>query len=58
MLLNWLPSLLLEQGFTKPQAGMVQMLFNIGGAISSLLGGVLLSTVSGMKMPGNLPGIF
>ncbi len=42
MLLNWLPSLLLEQGFSKPQAGMVQMLFNIGGALGSLLGGVLL----------------
>src|SRR5450830_679683 len=25
MLLNWLPSLLLEQGFSKPQAGMVPM---------------------------------
>lgn len=42
MLLNWLPSLLLEQGFSKPQAGTIQMLFNIGGAIGSLLGGVLL----------------
>ena len=42
MLLNWLPSLLLELGFSKPQAGTVQMVFNIGGAIGSLLGGVLL----------------
>ncbi|GLX16034.1 3-(3-hydroxy-phenyl)propionate transporter MhpT [Pseudomonas straminea] len=42
MLLNWLPSLLLAQGFSKPQAGTIQMLFNIGGAIGSLLGGVLL----------------
>ncbi|TBU78950.1 3-(3-hydroxy-phenyl)propionate transporter MhpT [Phytopseudomonas daroniae] len=42
MLLNWLPSLLLEQGFSKSQAGTIQMLFNIGGAIGSLLGGVLL----------------
>ncbi|YCH22342.1 3-(3-hydroxy-phenyl)propionate transporter MhpT [Pseudomonas sp. D1-3] len=42
MLLNWLPSLLLEQGFSKPQAGTIQMLFNIGGAIGSLLGGLLL----------------
>lgn len=42
MLLNWLPSLLLEQGFSKSQAGTVQTLFNIGGAIGSLLGGVLL----------------
>lgn len=42
MLLNWLPSLLLELGFSKPQAGMVQMVFNIGGALGSLMGGVLL----------------
>lgn len=42
MLLNWLPSLLLELGFSKSQAGMVQMVFNIGGALGSLLGGVLL----------------
>lgn len=42
MLLNWLPSLLLDLGFSKPQAGLVQMVFNIGGAIGSLLGGVLL----------------
>jgi AAHS family 3-hydroxyphenylpropionic acid transporter len=50
MLLNWLPSLLLEQGFTKPQAGMVQMLFNIGGAIGSLLGGVMLDRCNGLKV--------
>lgn len=42
MLLNWLPSLLIGQGFSKPDAGLVQMLFNIGGAAGSLLGGVLL----------------
>ena len=42
MLLNWLPSLLLEQGFSKAQAGLAQMLFNIGGAIGSLMGGRLL----------------
>ena len=49
MLLNWLPSLLLEQGFSKPQAGMVQMLFNIGGALGSLLGGVLLDRCNGAQ---------
>ncbi|MBD2837191.1 3-(3-hydroxy-phenyl)propionate transporter MhpT [Pseudomonas sp. JM0905a] len=46
MLLNWLPSLLLELGFSKPQAGVVQMAFNIGGAIGSLAGGVLLDRYS------------
>lgn len=50
MLLNWLPSLLLGQGFTKPQAGMVQMLFNIGGACGSLLGGVMLDRCNGLKV--------
>ncbi|WP_044873128.1 3-(3-hydroxy-phenyl)propionate transporter MhpT [Pseudomonas sp. LFM046] len=46
MLLNWLPSLLLDLGFSKPQAGVVQMAFNIGGAIGSLAGGVLLDRYS------------
>jgi AAHS family 3-hydroxyphenylpropionic acid transporter len=50
MLLNWLPSLLLEQGFSKPQAGMVQMVFNIGGALGSLLGGLLLDRCNGIKV--------
>ncbi|PMU33562.1 3-(3-hydroxy-phenyl)propionate transporter MhpT, partial [Pseudomonas sp. GP01-A14] len=50
MLLNWLPSLLLEQGFSKPQAGIVQMLFNIGGALGSLLGGVLLDRCNAVKV--------
>jgi len=50
MLLNWLPSLLIAQGFSKPQAGMVQMLFNIGGALGSLLGGVLLDRCNGIKV--------
>lgn len=50
MLLNWLPSLLIAQGFNKPDAGLVQMLFNIGGAIGSLLGGLLLDRYSKVKV--------
>ncbi|QRK81837.1 3-(3-hydroxy-phenyl)propionate transporter MhpT [Pseudomonas granadensis] len=50
ILLNWLPSLLLEQGFSKAEAGLVQMLFNIGGALGSLLGGVLLDRCNGVKV--------
>ncbi|QVN04102.1 3-(3-hydroxy-phenyl)propionate transporter MhpT [Pseudomonas rhodesiae] len=50
MLLNWLPSLLLEQGFSKAEAGLVQMLFNIGGALGSLLGGVLLDRCNGVNV--------
>lgn len=50
MLLNWLPSLLLEQGFSKPQAGLVQMLFNLGGALGSVLGGLLLDRCNGIRV--------
>jgi len=42
MLLNWLPSLLIGQGYTRPQAGIVQILFNIGGACGSIMSGRLV----------------
>jgi AAHS family 3-hydroxyphenylpropionic acid transporter len=42
MLLNWLPSLLIGQGYTRPQAGIVQIFFNIGGAAGSVLSGRLV----------------
>ena len=42
MLLNWLPSLLIGQGYTRPQAGVVQILFNIGGACGSIMSGRLV----------------
>lgn len=42
MLLNWLPSLLIGQGFTRPQAGAVQILFNLGGAAGSFLTGRMM----------------
>jgi len=42
MLLNWLPSLLIGQGYTRPQAGVVQILFNIGGAAGSVVSGRLV----------------
>lgn len=42
MLLNWLPSLLMGQGFTKPQANIVQIMFNIGGASGVIILGMLL----------------
>lgn len=42
MLLNWLPSLLIGQGFTRPQASAVQILFNLGGATGSLLTGRMM----------------
>lgn len=42
MLLNWLPSLLIGQGYTRPQAGAVQILFNLGGAAGSFLTGRMM----------------
>ncbi|MBF8747506.1 3-(3-hydroxy-phenyl)propionate transporter MhpT [Pseudomonas putida] len=42
MLLNWLPSLLIGQGFSRPQAGAVQILFNLGGAAGSFLTGRMM----------------
>lgn len=42
MLLNWLPSLLMGQGFSRPQAGAVQVLFNLGGAAGSFITGRLM----------------
>ncbi|MEE9103814.1 3-(3-hydroxy-phenyl)propionate transporter MhpT [Pseudomonas nitroreducens] len=42
MLLNWLPSLLMGQGFSRAQAGSVQLLLNLGMALGSILSGVLL----------------
>ncbi|WEJ69848.1 3-(3-hydroxy-phenyl)propionate transporter MhpT [Pseudomonas sp. PSE14] len=42
MLLNWLPSLLMGQGFSRAQAGSVQLLLNLGMALGSVLAGVLL----------------
>ncbi|HEX8480226.1 MAG TPA: 3-(3-hydroxy-phenyl)propionate transporter MhpT [Telluria sp.] len=42
MLLNWLPSLLIGQGYSRTAAGVVQILFNIGGAAGSVLSGRLI----------------
>ncbi|TPE48197.1 3-(3-hydroxy-phenyl)propionate transporter MhpT [Amaricoccus solimangrovi] len=42
MLLNWLPQLLVSLGFERSQASMVQILFNVGGAAGSIVGGRLL----------------
>lgn len=42
LLLNWLPQLLVSLGFGRGQASMVQILFNLGGAAGSIIGGRLL----------------
>jgi AAHS family 3-hydroxyphenylpropionic acid transporter len=42
LLLNWLPQLLVSSGLTRGEASLVQVLFNIGGAVGSLVAGRLL----------------
>lgn len=35
-LMNWLPSMVLNRGLTPVQAGVVQMMFNIGGGVGAV----------------------
>lgn len=42
LLLSWLPTLLVGNGMTKPQAAAVQIAFNVGGGLAALLMGKLL----------------
>ena len=42
LLLNWLPTLMVNNGLTRPQAALAQIGFNIGGAIASVVIGRLL----------------
>ncbi len=42
LLLNWLPKLLVNGGFSKTDASFVQIFFNVGSAIGSILMGWLM----------------
>lgn len=42
LLLNWMPQLLVSRGLGRNEAALVQILFNIGGAVGSLVGGRML----------------
>ncbi|PZQ48173.1 MAG: 3-(3-hydroxy-phenyl)propionate transporter MhpT [Rhodovulum sulfidophilum] len=42
LLLNWLPQLIVSLGFERSQASLVQIAFNLGGAVGSVIGGRLL----------------
>jgi AAHS family 3-hydroxyphenylpropionic acid transporter len=42
LLLSWLPTLLVGNGMTKPQAAAAQIAFNVGGGLAALLMGTLL----------------
>ncbi|MBA5804386.1 MULTISPECIES: 3-(3-hydroxy-phenyl)propionate transporter MhpT [Rhizobium] len=45
LLLNWLPALMVAKGFSKYDAGIVQIVFNIGGAAGSLMVGNALDGI-------------
>ncbi|WP_322045224.1 3-(3-hydroxy-phenyl)propionate transporter MhpT [Paraburkholderia sp. J67] len=49
-LLNWLPSLIVSRGLTRGQAGITQILFNVGSVIGVLSTGVLLDRVRPMRV--------
>ncbi|REG45935.1 3-(3-hydroxy-phenyl)propionate transporter MhpT [Paracoccus versutus] len=42
LLLNWMPQLLVSRGLERSEASTVQILFNIGGVLGSLVGGRML----------------
>jgi AAHS family 3-hydroxyphenylpropionic acid transporter len=42
LLLNWLPNLMVAKGFTRPQAFLIQMGFNLASAIGSVVLGWLM----------------
>lgn len=48
MLLNWLPTLLIERGLSRLDTSAIQVLFNIGGVAGSLLAGRLMDTGKAM----------
>lgn len=47
-LLNWMPQLLVSRGLTRPEASLVQVLFNVGGIFGSLIGGKALDRANPM----------
>lgn len=46
LLLNWLPSLLVGRGMSKPDASLVQLSFNVCGALGSICTGRLMDRFS------------
>jgi AAHS family 3-hydroxyphenylpropionic acid transporter len=37
LLLNWMPNLMVSKGFSKPQAFLIQIAFNVGASLGSVL---------------------
>lgn len=50
LLLNWLPSLLVDKGLSPRQAGLVQAVFNVAGALGAVWAGALLDRRGGRLM--------
>lgn len=50
MLINWLPMLLVDQGFSASQASGVMFALQIGAALGTLILGALMDKLSPMKM--------
>jgi AAHS family 3-hydroxyphenylpropionic acid transporter len=46
LLLNWLPSLLVSRGLSRPDASLVQLAFNVAGAIGSVATGAIMDVRS------------
>lgn len=44
LLMNWLPQLLVAQGFSRDEASLALILYSLGGAVGSLLGGRVLDS--------------
>lgn len=44
LLMNWLPQLLVVQGFSRNEASLALILYSIGGAVGALLGGRVLDS--------------
>jgi AAHS family 3-hydroxyphenylpropionic acid transporter len=42
LLLNWLPNLMVAKGFTRPQAFLIQIVFNLAAALGSVVLGWLM----------------
>ena len=56
LLLNWLPSLLVSRGMTQTDASIVQLSFNLLGALGSVSTGLLMDRVSLGKVVMNAFG--
>ena len=50
LLLNWLPTLLIGRGLSRPDASLVQVSFNVLGAMASVSTGLLMDRVALWKM--------